>query len=77
LLETIDKTIERVRQLLFELTTAGIPTQVSKAAGVNGVTLWQIKKGGQATVSERVFDSIWDFWSRNMRRPAASRLMAS
>jgi hypothetical protein len=61
-----EKTVERARQMLTELTMAGIPiTKVSKEAGVNSVTIWQIKKGGQSRISERVFDSIWDFWSEN------------
>jgi hypothetical protein len=65
-MEKNEKTVERARQMLTELTMAGIPmTKVSKDAGVNSVTIWQIKKGGQSRISERVFDSIWDFWSEN------------
>jgi hypothetical protein len=65
-MEKNEKTVERARQMLTELTMAGVPmTKVAKGAGVNGVTLWQLKKGGQSRISERVFDSIWDFWSEN------------
>jgi lambda repressor-like predicted transcriptional regulator len=65
-MEKNEKTVERARQMLTELTMAGVPmTKVAKGAGVNGVTLWQLKKGGQSRISERVFDSIWDFWSEH------------
>lgn len=65
-MEQADKTIDRARQMLADLKAAKIPqARIAKEAGVNGVTLWQISKGGQSSVSERVFDAIWDYWSEH------------
>jgi hypothetical protein len=65
-MEQVDKTIDRARQMLADLKAAKIPqSRIAKEAGINGVTLWQISKGGQSSVSERVFDAIWDYWSEH------------
>lgn len=62
----MEKTVERAQQMLEDLKAAKIPqSRIAKEAGVNTVTLWQIAKKGQPTVSERVFDAIWDYWSEH------------
>ena len=61
-----EKTVERAYQMIMDLTSAGVSmNKITKGAKVDYITVLRIKDGTRKRISERVFDSIWDFWSEN------------
>lgn len=65
-MEKNEKTVERAYQMITDLTSAGVSmNRITKGAKVDYITVLRIKDGTRKRISERVFDSIWDFWSEN------------
>lgn len=65
-MEKNEKTVERACQMIMDLTSAGVSmNKITKGAKVDYITVLRIKDGTRKRISERVFDSIWDFWSEN------------